>query len=83
MGLAARQPNWERIKRNALDRDGWRCRDCAKAGRLEVHHVRPLREGGGNALANLRTLCVACHKAAHAPALTPEQQELAAMVAEL
>ena len=29
-----------------LERAGWRCERCGKAGRLEVHHVRPLHKGG-------------------------------------
>ena len=26
-----------------LDRDNWRCTNCGKAGRLEVHHRTPLK----------------------------------------
>lgn len=53
---------WEAVRRKALDRDGWRCRRCGKAGRLEVHHVKALRDGGAvYELQNLETLCRACH----------------------
>ena len=83
MGLAATIPNWQVIRRRALDRDGWRCRDCGKAGRLEVHHVSPLVRGGSNALENLRTLCVGCHKAAHKRPKTPVQDAWDRMVTEL
>ena len=46
---------WARIRREVLDRDGWRCQTegCGKPGRLEVHHVKHLQEGGTNDLGNL------------------------------
>ncbi|MBN1530692.1 MAG: HNH endonuclease [Thermoleophilaceae bacterium] len=66
-------PEWARARKQALDRDGWRCTQCGKtqeqakadspAGRgLEVHHVR----GEGvrsrvHRLEHLRTLCRDCH----------------------
>ena len=59
---------WRRTRRAVLDRDGWRCTACGRAGRLEVHHVRPTGRGGEFfATENLRTLCRACHFATHAP----------------
>ena len=53
---------WARTRRAVLDRDGWWCRRCGRAGRMEVDHVRPLRAGGDPwDLANLQTLCRGCH----------------------
>ena len=47
-----------------LERDGWRCQTCGRAGRLEADHITPLDEGGDPwALDNLQALCVTCHKA--------------------
>ena len=44
------------------ERDGWRCRKCGKAGRLEADHVTPLDRGGAPFdLANGQALCVRCH----------------------
>jgi len=83
MGLAARIPNWQTIRRKVLDRDAYRCRECGRAGRLEVHHKRPLKDGGSNALANLVTLCVCCHKATHKRPVSPERAEWQRAVAEL
>ena len=40
---------WDRIREQALTRDKRRCRLCKKAGRLEVHHRKPLEHGGDNA----------------------------------
>ena len=50
------------MRRAALERDNFRCTECAKAGRLEVHHITPLHKGGlPFALDNLKTLCRECH----------------------
>ena len=43
----AKGPEWERCRRMAKERDGWRCQKCGRAGRLEVHHVIELAHGGG------------------------------------
>lgn len=45
----------------ALERDGWRCVLCNSVRRLEVHHVKSLKDGGTHELGNLQTLCRACH----------------------
>lgn len=41
------------------------CEQCEKDGRLtpaeEVHHVKPLSQGGTNDYANLMALCTPCH----------------------
>ena len=45
-------------------RDGWRCVQCGKAGRLECDHVTALqREQGQDPYDpnGLQTLCRACH----------------------
>ena len=53
---------WDRARRAAKERDGWRCRLCGRAGRLEVDHVLPLHKGGPEFdPANMQTLCRACH----------------------
>lgn len=55
-------PEWQRQRKRAKDRDGWRCRRCGHAGRLEVHHLDP---DGGDDLDNLVTLCKPCHLSEH------------------
>lgn len=69
---------WRALRRVALDRDGWRCTRCGRAGRLEVHHLRPTADGGAMFdIQNVRTLCRDCHFREHAPA--KRAQRLAAM----
>ena len=45
-----------------LDRDGWRCVKCQRAGRLELDHILAVRFGGDKwAEDNLQALCRSCH----------------------
>ena len=53
---------WVVTRKRILDRDGWRCRKCGRAGRLEVDHRLPVIDGGDEwQPANLQTLCRPCH----------------------
>ena len=54
---------WKKVRRAAIERDGYRCRACGRAaGRFEVDHIDPLSEGGAPYdLENLQTLCRPCH----------------------
>lgn len=81
---AARGRRWERARRAALERDGWRCGTCGGAGRLEVHHVRALSAGGAAfELANLETMCRGCHIEHHRPAVPPERAAWLTFIQEL
>ena len=84
---------WARVRREALDRDGWRCQEglnpqfkpsCGKAGRLEVHHIKPLEHGGKPfELDNLRTLCREHHIRIHGGKPHAVDPGYAALVQEL
>ena len=53
---------WRQVRRAAFERDGWRCRACGRVGRLEVDHILPLaKRGAPFDMANLQSLCRACH----------------------
>ena len=53
---------WQLARRAALEKDGYRCRSCGKAGVLQVDHIQPLHVGGEPyGLENLQSLCVECH----------------------
>ena len=63
---ALNRARWERTRRAVFARDGYRCRCCGRAGRLECDHVVPLWK---NPLqdpyhpANCQTLTRGCHVA--------------------
>jgi DEAD/DEAH box helicase domain-containing protein len=74
-----RGPNWDRQRREARKRDGYRCQCCGikqkKKKAHAVHHIVPFREFGyirginhnyvqANELSNLITLCASCHNKA-------------------
>ena len=71
---------WARLRREVLDRDGWRCVQCERRGRLEVDHIQPMRFGGAvYDLENLQTLCRQHHfdKTARENTAESEGQEVA------
>ena len=37
---------WAAARRAVFERDGYRCVQCSRAGRLECDHVTPLDKGG-------------------------------------
>jgi 5-methylcytosine-specific restriction endonuclease McrA len=59
---------WRKLRDAVVERDGHVCQDCGRTlGRLpkwytEVHHIIPRVKGGGDHPANLKTLCVECHR---------------------
>ena len=57
---------WATARKKALTRAGYRCSECGKAGRLEVHHHHALDSGGdGLAQDNLTAMCRSCHIERH------------------
>ena len=61
-----RSKRWREVRAVVLHRAGWRCSKCGSVGRLEVHHVQRVVDGGDHyAMDNLRALCRDCHFAAH------------------
>lgn len=74
-GVSSRE--WARIRKGALERDGYRCQKCGRAGRLEVHHVLPVYKGGTDDLDNLLSVCRGCHiritKEESGPQLSPAE----------
>ena len=76
---------WARVRRQAFDRDGWRCTECGRAGRLEAHHEPPLTAGADPYdLDGIRTLCRGCHIERHREDdMTPGRAGWLAFVDEL
>ena len=49
---------WRRLRLKMLDKAGWRCQQCGRAGRLELDHIKPISKGGDHwAESNLQILC--------------------------
>lgn len=74
---------WKAFRRQILERDGWRCTECGKAGRLEVHHVVS-RSAGGAVYDpdNCRTLCRRCHIGTHQQPETPAKRRWTELINE-
>jgi hypothetical protein len=68
---------WKRTRAAVRRRDGNRCVNCGSGDRLSVHHVVPARLGGSDAMANLATMCVRCHRQADAQLRRTEAAKLA------
>jgi 5-methylcytosine-specific restriction endonuclease McrA len=54
---------WQAVRFRVLRRDGWRCVQCGARGRVEVDHIKPVRERPDLAFdeSNLQTLCKTHH----------------------
>ena len=78
---------WARLRRQVFARDGYRCRTCGCAGRLEADHVVPIWRGGAPLdVDNVQALCRSCHFAktgGENSSVTPEQWAWRRLLAEL
>lgn len=63
-----RGPNWRRQSKAVKNRDNYTCRHCGATDGLQAHHIEPFVTFASyleaNALDNLITLCLVCHKTA-------------------
>jgi hypothetical protein len=57
--------DWSIIRNDVIERDNHRCVECGSDYNLEVHHIKPIKDGGNNSLRNLQTLCEDCHNNQH------------------
>ena len=78
---------WAAARRACFRRDGYRCRECGRAGRLEAHHEPPLRKDDDRDpydVTTLVTMCRACHIERHREDdMTPGRADWVAFVDEL
>jgi len=51
---------YRELHRRILERDGWRCQVCGSMQHLQVHHLKPRSQSGGDEEQNLITLCAEC-----------------------
>ena len=52
---------WQRVKKQRLEYDGYKCKNCGSTKNLQVHHKEYTFEGKEDAKLNLITLCNDCH----------------------
>jgi 5-methylcytosine-specific restriction endonuclease McrA len=64
-----------RLCRQVLERDNWRCQNCGVASELQIHHIQFRSHLGDDREENLVTLCAACHRALHHPAMKRNRTE--------
>jgi 5-methylcytosine-specific restriction endonuclease McrA len=62
---------YQRLREQALARDGWRCQFCGSVAGVEVHHIEPRSRLGNDREDNLITLCTPCHRKVHYSRLRP------------
>ena len=63
--------NWDEIRKEVLDLDGYKCQNCGTVTKqLHIHHIVPLMQGGSNHTSNLVCLCSECHKVEHSSSYT-------------
>lgn len=57
---------WTKLRKAALTRDGHLCQPCLRVGvytkAVEVDHIVPKCDGGGDSSGNLQSICSKCHK---------------------
>jgi hypothetical protein len=58
-------PDWGEWQRQVNERDHYSCSECGVGGKLHLHHIRALSQGGSNKLDNIALLCEDCHSATH------------------
>ena len=85
-----RTKQWQALRWQILERDGFACVQCGARGRLEVDHIKPVRTHPELSFdqGNLQSLCPGCHtkktriECGHKPA-SPERLQWRESVAEL
>jgi 5-methylcytosine-specific restriction endonuclease McrA len=56
---------YQKLCRQVLRRDGWRCQQCGSLRNLQVHHIQQRSQAGEDSGENLITLCSDCHDQVH------------------
>jgi predicted HNH restriction endonuclease len=58
---------YNQLRKQVLQRDGWRCQICGSKQNLHVHHKQLRSQQGDDGDPNLITLCANCHEGLHRP----------------
>jgi hypothetical protein len=63
MSDSYKDPRWQKLRLEVMNRDGWACVACLDAGTsLQVHHLDYHGELWETPMDQLQTLCEDCHK---------------------
>jgi HNH endonuclease len=62
---------YARLRREILERDGWRCQGCGCSTNLDVHHMRRCSALGDDVETNLIALFRECHRILHGFSSSP------------
>jgi hypothetical protein len=57
--------HWKRLRRQAFERDGFKCALCESTDRIQGHHLRYRQELDKSTVDEIQTLCFKCHDAYH------------------
>ena len=57
--------SYQKLHKQILRRDGWRCQLCGRGEDLQVHHIEARSRMGPDKEENLMTLCARCHRRVH------------------
>jgi 5-methylcytosine-specific restriction endonuclease McrA len=66
--LVLNREEYDQLKSEVLNRDGWKCQCCGSKTNLHVHHLKKRSQLGPDAADNLITLCAGCHRREHTEA---------------
>ncbi len=67
--------SYQRLCKQVLHRDSWRCQRCGSSKDLQVHHIQQRSRLGGDVEENLIILCSVCHREIHLRAENPARFE--------
>jgi 5-methylcytosine-specific restriction endonuclease McrA len=56
---------YDKLRKQVLPRDGWKCQICGSSRNLHVHHKQLRSQQGDDDDTNLITLCADCHEVLH------------------
>lgn len=64
MARNANPNNYYRLRKLAIERDGFKCTECGSQEKLEVHHIKSFTHCPElrYEISNCKTLCRTCHK---------------------
>lgn len=57
--------HWKKLRRQAFERDGWKCVICGSTRRLRGHHTKYRKDLRSCTVSDIQTMCEGCHEKHH------------------